>query len=319
MPSCPRTWPNSLPGSIRKRSMRPSRLRVRGLASFAEEIEIDFENLGLFAITGPTGAGKTSLLTAMAAALYGRAPEVADDLRQLITTGGHEARILFEFAARGRRYRAQRVIHRARNAEVRLDVLDGITWKPLIRGAREARGEVEKILGLPYEAFTKVVLLPQGQVSDFLRGKGQDRRKIMIELLGLETYQRVQQAANTEASRAQAQADTLQRMLERDYADATPERLHEVRTALAAATAQLEALTERLAQVDLAVEEARREHAAAEQRARADAEQQAARDFGAAAERELVSARDVVERLTAEAEDIDRRIASLSYDPARHL
>jgi len=73
--------------------MRPSRLRVRGLASFAEEIEIDFENLGLFAITGPTGAGKTSLLTAMAAALYGRAPEVADDLRQLITTGGQEARL----------------------------------------------------------------------------------------------------------------------------------------------------------------------------------------------------------------------------------
>lgn len=299
--------------------MRPTKLRVRGLASFPEEVEVDFDGLGLFAITGPTGAGKTSLLTAMTAALYGRAPEVADDLRQLITTGSTEARILFEFDAGGRRYRAQRVIHRARNAEVRLDVWDGTVWKPLIRGAREARGEVEKILGLPYEAFTKVVLLPQGQVADFLRGRGQDRRKIMIDLLGLEIYQRIQQAANTESSAAQAAADTLQQMLERDYADATAEQLRQVQTALAAAHARLEALTARLALVDNAVEAARREHASAEQCARAEAEEQTARDAVTVAERELVTARDVVERLTAEAERIERQIASLGYDPARHL
>ena len=40
--------------------MRPRRLEIEGFTSFKEALVLDFEGLDLFAITGPTGAGKSS-------------------------------------------------------------------------------------------------------------------------------------------------------------------------------------------------------------------------------------------------------------------
>lgn len=50
--------------------MRPRRLRVKGLRSFRAEREIDFTDLGLVALVGDTGAGKSSILEAITYALY---------------------------------------------------------------------------------------------------------------------------------------------------------------------------------------------------------------------------------------------------------
>ena len=92
--------------------MRPRRLRVKGYTAFVEEAEVDFDGLDLFAITGPTGAGKTSLLQAMTIALYGRAPKLGDDLRQLISPLAEQARFHFEFQTHNRCYRITRVMSR---------------------------------------------------------------------------------------------------------------------------------------------------------------------------------------------------------------
>jgi exonuclease SbcC len=83
--------------------VRPRRLRVKGYTAFVEEADIDFDGLDLFAITGPTGAGKTSLLQAMTIALYagrrswGRPAPAHQSL-------GDQARFYFEFSAHGRCY-----------------------------------------------------------------------------------------------------------------------------------------------------------------------------------------------------------------------
>jgi exonuclease SbcC len=42
--------------------MRPINLEMEGFASLRTRVSIDFSNLDLFAITGPTGAGKTSII-----------------------------------------------------------------------------------------------------------------------------------------------------------------------------------------------------------------------------------------------------------------
>ena len=52
--------------------MRPMKLELEGFTSFRERTKIDFCCFDLFAITGQTGAGKTSLLDAMTYALYGK-------------------------------------------------------------------------------------------------------------------------------------------------------------------------------------------------------------------------------------------------------
>ena len=85
--------------------MRPLKVKVKGFTAFADEVDLDFAGLDLFAITGPTGAGKTSLIQAIPIALFGRAPKVANDLRQLISPSTEQARFYYEFLARGGRYR----------------------------------------------------------------------------------------------------------------------------------------------------------------------------------------------------------------------
>ena len=54
--------------------MRPLSIKIKGFTAFADEVDLDFAGLDLFAITGPTGSGKTSLIQSIPIALYGRAP-----------------------------------------------------------------------------------------------------------------------------------------------------------------------------------------------------------------------------------------------------
>ena len=57
--------------------MRPIRLKIKGLNSFIDEQEIDFNKLterGLFGIFGPTGSGKSTILDGITLALYGDLP-----------------------------------------------------------------------------------------------------------------------------------------------------------------------------------------------------------------------------------------------------
>ena len=67
--------------------MRPVRLEVKGFTAYRESQVLDFEDLDLFAITGPTGSGKSSLLDAVTYALYGRAPRIGNRAGLLIAQG----------------------------------------------------------------------------------------------------------------------------------------------------------------------------------------------------------------------------------------
>ena len=88
--------------------MRPLRLELRGFTSFRETAVLDFEGRRLFAITGPTGAGKSSLLDAMTWALYGQVPRVGAQTRQLITHGANAMAVRLDFSVRGKRHRVSR-------------------------------------------------------------------------------------------------------------------------------------------------------------------------------------------------------------------
>jgi DNA repair protein SbcC/Rad50 len=89
--------------------MRPIRLEIEGFTSFPARVEIDFRELDLFAITGSTGAGKTSLLDAMLYALYGETPRIgSNEARRLVSLGANVVKVLLEFEASGKCYRVTR-------------------------------------------------------------------------------------------------------------------------------------------------------------------------------------------------------------------
>ena len=113
--------------------MRPLRLTVQGFTSFAERTEVDFSDLDLFAITGPTGAGKTSILDAMTWAMYGKTPRLGRCGSELISHGKNSVAVHFEFSAGMDRYRITRSTRRSGAAQVRLEKFNstGHWLKPL--------------------------------------------------------------------------------------------------------------------------------------------------------------------------------------------
>lgn len=210
--------------------MRPERLELEGFTAFRRRTVVDFTDADLFALSGPTGAGKSSLIDAIVFALYGTVPRLADRRRvgPVISQGLVEARLGFDFSVGPDRYRAVRVVRATANGsastkEARLErrLADGTT-ELLAGDADEVSREVQKLLGLTYEHFTTAVVLPQGEFARFLHHKAADRQALLKELLDLGLYDRLQRRAGQHARLAGARAEFAGARLA-ELADATDE------------------------------------------------------------------------------------------------
>ncbi|MFN3179655.1 MAG: AAA family ATPase, partial [Thermus sp.] len=174
--------------------MRPLRLELEGFGPYRERQGVDFSDVELFAITGPTGSGKSTLLDAMAFALYGVVPRVGRNVGSLVHPAASEARVCLTFQVGGRVYRVERV--RGRRSEGRLFQVEPHGEKLLPLETLEALNRVlEDLLGLTYEAFTRALLLPQGEFDRFLKGEARERRRILLDLFELSRLERAREKA----------------------------------------------------------------------------------------------------------------------------
>ena len=223
--------------------MRPVRLELHGFTAFREEVVIDFAGAELFALSGPTGAGKSSIIDGMCFALYGSVPRLdRRTVAPVISTGKVEARIRFDFTIGERAFTAVRVVRRtatgATTKEARLES-DGQT---LAGDADAVSAKAEELLGLGFEQFTKSVVLPQGDFARFLHDKPSVRQELLVKLLELGVYERMRGEANSRKVAADASIDVTQRQLQ-TLNDATPE-------AVAAAAGRVELLTALRSEID---------------------------------------------------------------------
>ncbi|HEY1175186.1 MAG TPA: AAA family ATPase, partial [Phytomonospora sp.] len=212
--------------------MRPLRLDVVGFAAFRKQTTLDFSDADFFALVGPTGAGKSTVLDAICFALYGKVPRWnGTGVRDALAPSTGEARVRLVFAAGGKRYVATRVVRRNSKGDVstfsagleripdgvdvsRIDEVDAAKLGQVLAGSpSEMSARVEQVIGLPYDQFTKCVVLPQGAFAEFLRAKNAERQKILENLLGLDVYKRIGKEAGQRAIAAKGGLEQLDRQL----------------------------------------------------------------------------------------------------------
>jgi len=226
--------------------MRPLRLELRGFTAFREPVAIDFTELDVFAISGPTGSGKSSLLDAMTYALYGQVERVGHHVGQLISQGQPRMAVTLEFEVGHDRYRLTRSTPSGRGAtKILLERLAEGEWVQAGDGAdrvREAQPMIARAIGLTYDGFIRSVLLPQGKFAEFLIGDAKKRRDLLTDLLGLSLFGRMAQRANRIADESSVRAQERRLSLDREYADVTPAALKEAKAAAAEAEKRERAL-----------------------------------------------------------------------------
>ncbi len=296
--------------------MKPLRLEIRGFTAFRESTVVEFDGRRLFVITGPTGAGKSSLLDAMIWALYGQVPRVGNRTRQLITHGEKSMSVRFDFTARGETYRVSRRAPATTGTRLERQI-EGDSWQPLADRARDVTAQVTEILGLDYSTFTKTVVLPQGAFDSFLRGDEGDRRAILTRLLGLDTYEAVGRTARARSKSASELADQLRLQLGRlkhtsaEDVAALEQELQKLDAAIAAGEQRREQVAD-LGRLARTADDSRKALDAA--RAAAAASTSA---LAAATEAERQAEAAVVVAQAAALAAVSERDA-LAYDPAAH-
>lgn len=220
--------------------MIPLRLEFEGFARFRERQVLDFDGLELFAITGPTGAGKTLILDALSFALYGVTARQSRMVDSLINTESQRLAVDLQFQAAAGTYRVGRTMERRASGTVsksaRLEqLLDG-TWTrvPETEKLTEVNAKLIGILGLDFQAFTRSILLPQGKFDEFLHGEPRQRRELLKELLGLKRVDSMREEAGRRERGSAARVEALTAQLEADDLASAVTRQRELRTELAA-------------------------------------------------------------------------------------
>ncbi|HET7291590.1 MAG TPA: SMC family ATPase [Vicinamibacteria bacterium] len=299
--------------------MRPLRLEVEGFTSFRDKVVVDFDGLDLFAITGPTGAGKSSLLDAMVLALYGQVPRVAKEYKQLISHGAERMSVRLDFRIGEADYRIARTVRTSGQPQFRLERIENGLAVGLADRASEVAAEVERLLGLDYDAFVRSVVLPQGQFDAFLKGKPEERRKILVALLNLDVYRRMLELANAKAAGARRQAEFLGRELETTLAGAGAEAVAARRQELREAEARREESERAVGALTAARKVAQRVRDARRDLERLDREAEAEEARRRGLESALAAAGERARTLAAEAGRAARALAAVADDPGRHL
>jgi len=202
--------------------MKILQISINNLASLEGETTLDFTSeplasAGIFAITGPTGAGKSTILDALCLALYARTPryvqakskgiELQDISGETIAQGDPRA-ILRDGTAFGSasvcfvgmdqdKYEATWAVKRARlkvtgRLMAHTHTLYNQSKKKEIAGNNtQIKEEIERLIGLNFDQFTRSVLLAQGDFTAFMKADKEEKSALLEKLTGSQIYSEI--------------------------------------------------------------------------------------------------------------------------------
>ncbi|NKQ59062.1 SMC family ATPase [Amycolatopsis sp. K13G38] len=174
--------------------MRPVELSLTGFRSYPSQVTVDFTGKSLAAALGDTGAGKSSLLDAITYALFRKSSWDAREVRLLIADGAEAMSVEFTFLHHGHRWKVQRTMH-AKNPNAGRHHLINLDTGHEEDGASAVDVRIKTVLGMGYDTFLRVGLLPQGKFDQLLTAPPKDRNERLRELFGTDALESVRTGA----------------------------------------------------------------------------------------------------------------------------
>jgi DNA repair protein SbcC/Rad50 len=199
--------------------MRPLTLRLEAFGSYAGVLEVDLARLGrhgVFSITGPTGAGKSTIFDAIVYALYDDLPGFRTDshVRSQYADEATPTSVTLTFEADGKQWVVERCPAQLRprrrgdGPPVTEDSRVTLTEVGADGGARTRKqvvaDELQRLVGLSKAQFEQVVLIPQGKFEEVLKADTKDRADLLGRLFPVDVFQRATEALKELASTRRA-------------------------------------------------------------------------------------------------------------------
>src|SRR5699024_2187984 len=186
--------------------MRILQVAFKNINSLNGEHKIDFTKepftySPIFAITGATGSGKSSILDVISLALYNNIPRmggisrnVVDSTGAVLTRGQKEAYAKVTYACKKGIFRSEWHISTARTGNLRdyeMYLFDMHSGQALDYKKSQVPTANEQHIGLSYEQFNKSVVLAQGEFAQFLKAPKAERGALLEKITGADIYRKI--------------------------------------------------------------------------------------------------------------------------------
>src|SRR5690625_492026 len=184
--------------------MKPLKIKLTAFGPYKDTEEIDFTMLGshrLFVISGKTGAGKTTVFDGICFALYGQASgsdrENTEMLRSHFAAENVHTKVELTFQLHGHTYRVLRQLGHVKKGNKsktgdRYEFYEQIEEKeiPVVERqiVSEINKKIEEMIGLSYDQFKQIVMLPQGEFRKLLTSDTENKEAILRKLFKTERY-----------------------------------------------------------------------------------------------------------------------------------
>ncbi|MGN8647011.1 AAA family ATPase [Gracilibacillus sp. HCP3S3_G5_1] len=208
--------------------MRALNLELTAFGPYRKQQRIDFTELGeepIFLITGPTGAGKTTIFDAICYSLYGRASGAdrdQDAFRSHFANLSEITSVSFTFELHQKKYRIVRspkqqkpkargegFTEEAASASLYVFNQDQ-QWELIVSKIKEVNETIEEMIGLDYEQFKKMMMIPQGEFRKLISENSKEREEVLQKIFRTYFYKNITEKLKEEAKSLEEQLSKLE-------------------------------------------------------------------------------------------------------------